>query len=263
MVGSLDQIQADQGGPRSRKTCRVTHLQLQEPKTIVPSASKSMESHRVKLGGKQLLTIGGSWRRSLAYKRSHRIGRCSLKGTCPVEGCDRRHHAQLYATIETPKLNPSSETFHPSQADVEGTPTTGTPTTYATCGVIDECASVRRPGRVALQMLPLILQGKNGIRIKANAFLDGGSGSSYLKEEIADVLGLEAESRPLRVSVFGAKSIVTDSKTVTVQLESMDGGAKREILLWTTPNICEMKEVDWFHTARSLIPRSRQQNMFN
>ena len=90
---------------------------------------------------------------------------------------------------------------------------------------------------------------RNPARIKANAFLDGGSGSSYLKEEIADVLGLEAESRPL---LFGAKSIITDSKTVTVQLESMDGGAKREILLWTTPNICEMKAVDWFHTARSL-----------
>ena len=67
MVGSLDQIQADQGGPRSRKTVRVTHLQRQEPKKNVQSASKSMESHRVKLGGKQLLKIGGSWRRSLVY----------------------------------------------------------------------------------------------------------------------------------------------------------------------------------------------------
>jgi len=37
-----------------------------------------------------------------------------------------------------------------------------------------------------------------------------------------------------------------DSKTVIVQLESLDRGAKREILLWTTPNICEMKAVDWF-----------------
>ena len=149
-------------------------------------------------------------------KRSHRIGRCLLKGTCPVEGCDRRHHAQLHAAIETPKLNPSAETFHPSQVDMEGTSTTGTPTTYATCGVIDECASVQRPGRVALQMVPVILEGKSGIRIEANAFFDGGSGSAYLKEEIADILGLEAGSRPLRVSVFGAKSIVTDSKIVTV-----------------------------------------------
>ena len=54
------------------------------------------------------------------------------------------------------------------------------------------------------------------------------------------------------MSVFGAKLVVTDSKTGTVQLESLDGGAKREILLSTTPNICEMKAVDWFHITRGL-----------
>ena len=167
--------------------------------------------------------------------RCHRIGSCLLKKTCPVEGCDRRHQAELHATIEPPKLNPSAETFHPYQADVEGTPTVGTPTSYAICGVIDESARVRRPGRVALQMVPVILQGKNGLRIKANAFLDGGPGSLYLKEEIDDVLGLEGESRPLRVSVFGAMPIVTDSKTLTVHLESLDGGAKREILFMDNP----------------------------
>ncbi len=78
-----------------------------------------------------------------------------------------------------------------------------------------------------------------------NAFLDGGCGSYYLKEEIADILGLEAELKSLRVSVFGANSVVTDSKTVTVHLESIDGGTKKEVLLWTTLNICEMKAVDW------------------
>jgi len=101
-------------------------------------------------------------------------------------------------------------------------------------------------------MVPVILEGRNGIRIKANAFLDGGSRSPYLKEEIANVLGLEAEHRSLRVSVFGAKSIITDSKTVTVHLESLDGGTKREVFLWTAPNICEMKVVGWSHSTRSL-----------
>ena len=116
-----------------------------------------------------------------------------------MEECGPRHHLQLHAVTETPKLNPSAETFHPSQTDMEGTPTTGMPTTYATCGAIDERLSLRRPGKVALQMVPIILQGRNGIRIKVNAFLDGGSGSSHLKEDMADVLGLEAESRPFYV----------------------------------------------------------------
>ena len=75
-------------------------------------------------------------------KRSQRIGRCLLKGTCRVEGCDRRHHAQLHATIEPQKLNPSAETFHLSHADVEETSMTGTPTTYAIYGVIFESDGV-------------------------------------------------------------------------------------------------------------------------
>ena len=80
-------------------------------------------------------------------------------------------------------------------------------------------------------MIPVILEGENGIKIRANAFLDGGCGSSYLKEEIADILGLDAERKTLRVAVFGATSIVTDSKTVTVYLESMDGSVKKSVFL--------------------------------
>ena len=109
-------------------------------------------------------------------KKSHRIRRSSLKGTCPVEGCERRHHPQLHVAIGTPNLHPAVETFNPSQALVEETPATGTPTTYATCGVIEDPSSAQRPGKVALQMVPVILEGRNRIKIKANAFLDGGSG---------------------------------------------------------------------------------------
>ena len=97
-----------------------------------------------------------------------------------MEGCARRHHPQLHAAIEQPQLNPSAETFHPSQAAIGETPATGTPT-HTTCGVTEEAESIPRPGRVALQIITVILEGENGIKIKANAFLDGGSGSFYLK----------------------------------------------------------------------------------
>ena len=101
-------------------------------------------------------------------------------------------------------------------------------------------------------MIPVILEEENGIRIRANAFLDGGSGSSYLKEEITDILGLDAERKPPRVAVFGEMSIVTDSKTVTVCLQSMDGSVKKNVFLWTSLKICEMTAVDWSPNARKL-----------
>ena len=66
------------------------------------------------------------------------------------------------------------------------------------------------------------------------------------------MLGLDAERKPLRVAVFGAASIVTDSKTVTACLESMDGSVKKRVFQWTTPKICEMTAVDWSPNARTL-----------
>ena len=110
---------------------------------------------------------------------------------------------------EPPQLNSSAEAFHPLQAAIGETFTTGTPTNHTTCGVTKEAEGMPRPGIVDLQMIPVILEGENGTRIRANAFLDGGSGSVYLKEEIADILGLDAERKPPRVAVFGATSIVT------------------------------------------------------
>ena len=92
----------------------------------------------------------------------------------------RRHHPKLHAAIEPPLLNSSAEAFHPLQAAIGQMSATGTPTNHATCGVTKEAESMPRPGRVALQMIPVILEGENGIRILENALLDGGSGSSFL-----------------------------------------------------------------------------------
>ena len=89
---------------------------------------------------------------------------------------------------------------------------------WTICGVTEEAASVpRNLEKVALQMVPVILEGENGIMIKASAFL-GSSGSSYFKEYIFDLLSSDAERRPLLVDVLGAGSIVTDRETVTVCL---------------------------------------------
>ena len=118
-----------------------------------------------------------------------------------------------------------------------------------------------RPGKVALHMIPVILDEENGIRIKANVFLVGGSGSIYLKKEIADMLGFDTERKPLRVAVFGVASIVTDRKTVTACLESMDGSVKKRIFLWTTPKICEMTAVDCMVTqCEDTRPSSRSRD---
>lgn len=86
---------------------------------------------------------------------------------------------------------------------------------------------------MALQTVPMILQGGIGIRSRP-----------MKSEELVDVLGLEAERRPPPVSVFGARYVILNRKTVRAHFESKDGSGKREVLSWTTPNICEIKAVD-------------------
>ena len=63
---------------------------------------------------------------------------------------------------------------------------------------------------------------------------------------------LDAERKPLRVAVFGATSIVTDNKTVTVCQESLDGSVKKRVVLWKISKICEMTAVDWSPNAEKL-----------
>ena len=92
-----------------------------------------------------------------------------------------RNHSQLHAVIELSQLNPLVETFSPPQAAATRDTSTNGAANPTTCGVTVEAASVPRSGKVALQMVPVILEGENGIIIRANAFLVV-SGSSYLKE---------------------------------------------------------------------------------
>ena len=69
-------------------------------------------------------------------------------------------------------------------------------------------------------------------------------GHLIFKAETGDLSGLDAERKPLRVAVFGATSIVTDSKTITVCQESLDGSVKKRVFLWKISKICEMTAVD-------------------
>ena len=99
----------------------------------------------------------------------------------------RRHHLQLHAAIEfiaVRHFNPPKKLQETHQQMGKANRTI--------CGVAEEAASVpRNPEKVALRVIPVILQGESGIMIKASASL-GSSGSSYFKEYIFDLLSPDA-----------------------------------------------------------------------
>ena len=122
-------------------------------------------------------------------------------------GCEHRHHPQLnkHRTSIT-KLDPSSVLFVPeiqnrAQNMVTREPNS-TNTSHVVSGTSRGPAAMALTGNLALQTVPMTFIGPNGKRLKANAFLD--DGSSYITENMANELGLQATKEPFRVSVFGA-----------------------------------------------------------
>ena len=201
----------------------------------------------------------GRWKLAKKYKlcfrcldQAHRRETCSATSRCGVDGCDRNHHPQLHKKkLETSNLNTEAKPFVPARGEDEGSrpaansqapPQTRTDNLHTVCG---ESKSPRPVRKVALQTVPVVLVAPNGNKLKINALLDGGSGSSYIREQVAEVLGLEAKRETLRVSVFGAGAIVAESKVVRLQLESTDETVKQEVCMWTTPDICEMRADNW------------------
>ena len=82
-------------------------------------------------------------------------------------------------------------------------------------------------------------------RIKAIAFLDDGSTGTYIREDIAEYLGLKGEMTSLKISaVTGSENL--DKQRVQVGIESRDGTFSQIIRAWTKQSITPgLKVINW------------------
>ena len=60
---------------------------------------------------------------------------------------------------------------------------------------------------VVLRAVPVWLIGSEGQRIQVNAFLDDGSDSTYVRDDIVTALGLKTDERTLRLTTLTASCI--------------------------------------------------------
>ena len=75
--------------------------------------------------------------------------------------------------------------------------------------------------KIALGTIPITLINGNK-RIKGNAFLDGGSTATYIREDVANYLGLTEEIDHLRVSALMGRTTL-DTQRANLYIESSDG----------------------------------------
>ena len=75
---------------------------------------------------------------------------------------------------------------------------------------------------VALRTVPIILKNGNK-RLLVNCFLDEGSDTTYVNEDVIEQLGLQEEKEPVTVQVANAQQVTFMSATVEIGIESVDG----------------------------------------
>ena len=104
---------------------------------------------------------------------------------------------------------------------------------------------IQKVEKVALRTVPAILKhGKK--RIPVNCFLDEGSDTTYVNEDVVEELGVQGEKELITVNVANDQEVRFPSVTFVIGLESVDGNVDAKIVAQSSEKICGGKKaVDW------------------
>ena len=96
-----------------------------------------------------------------------------------------------------------------------------------------------------MRTVPIIL--KHGERrLQVNCFLDEGSDTSYVNEDVVEELGLYGRKEKVIINVANGQKVNLMSATMEIGLESLDGRVDTVIVAKTSNNICGgMKPTNW------------------
>ena len=76
------------------------------------------------------------------------------------------------------------------------------------------------------------LIGSEGQGIHCNAFLNIGSDSTYVRDDIVTVLGLKTDERTLRLTTLTESCILIKSKKVSLAIKSLNGETQSTVEAW-------------------------------
>ena len=101
-------------------------------------------------------------------------------------------------------------------------------------------------GDVVLPTVPVWLIGSEGQNIQVNTFLDNGSDSTYVRNDIVTALGLKTEKQTLRLTALTESCISFKSKKVSLMIESLSGETQSTVEAWTLNEMCHGLSIpDW------------------
>ena len=101
-------------------------------------------------------------------------------------------------------------------------------------------------GDVVLRTVPVWLLGSEGQSIQVNAFLDDGSDSTYVRDDIVTALGLQTDEQNLRLTTLTDSCIPLKSKKVSLTIKSLNGETQSTVEAWMLNEMCQGLSIpDW------------------
>ena len=86
---------------------------------------------------------------------------------------------------------------------------------------------------VETRTVPVWLVGSEGQNIQVSAFLDDGSDSTYVRNEIVTAVGLKTEKKTLRLTTLTESCISLKGKKVSLTIKSLNGETQSTVKAWT------------------------------
>ncbi len=162
-------------------------------------------------------------------KGGHMIAQCTSKTGCREANCGKRHHTSLHNLPNLPPTKPDKkpEEQPPIPAKVDA----NNGANDANTNVVASSILKSPPKQVILLVVPVLLHPPEGGNcILTFAFLDNGSQGSFLRDDMAERLGVKGEPGTMSITTIKDKPEkipVTDIENLVVS--SQDGSYQRTI----------------------------------
>eukprot|EP00112_Aurelia_sp_Birch-Aquarium-sp1_P013482 Seg2864.4 transcript_id=Seg2864.4/GoldUCD/mRNA.D3Y31 product="hypothetical protein" protein_id=Seg2864.4/GoldUCD/D3Y31 len=153
---------------------------------------------------------------------THYSSRCMSQG-CMIEGCQRKHHTLLHRASSSPKTEVTKDEKVSSSERVEAA-------VKSHVGVLNYESIVKADSENKMRLLPTakakLIQ--NGTETDVRILIDSGSDHSYIKQDIADSLGMQSEgpSKLMTIHMHGGQSRTIKVRNFKFTLTALDGREK-------------------------------------
>jgi hypothetical protein len=147
-------------------------------------------------------------------RKNHRLADCRLPVRCGVENCGKKHNIALHDAWQ-----------EKAQAVAMLT---------------------RTKWPISLLTTPVVLSSStSALQFETNAIHDNGATISLCSQEVADAIGLDSESQPLGLAVFGNPNRVQQAFKTTVAIVDAEGNHIGNAVVHVVDKFVKVRAVDW------------------